>query len=59
MSSHVCRVAEVLNVQVRQEDVKALMEELELSRDKCDFLLRASAGSLKLALANYIQGKLV
>ena len=44
--------------QIRAEDVKFLVEELELSKDKVEYLLRSSGGSVTQALSNYINGRL-
>ena len=44
--------------QIRAEDVKFLVDELELTKDRAEHLLRSSGGSVQLALTNYITGRL-
>ena len=43
---------------IKAEHVKVLMEELEISKDKSEYLLRSCAGDVKEACSSYIKGKL-
>lgn len=49
-------VASIAAVQISQADIQLVCEELELSREMADALLRKNGGVVKDALLSYVRG---